>query len=138
MKVFVRRNNVAKFGYELVIDDKVVDITSKTTDGYFRVPVLETTHNIKMLKISTIESNLNENGEYEVLPREARAPRTVTNSQSAPRKTSNFYEYLTDEEKEIYKELEAKAMKRMMIVKAKAEYEKAQAEYERLTAEAQA
>lgn len=131
MKVFVRKNNVAKFGYELVVDGNVIAITSKTTDGYFRVPALESTHNIKMLKISTIESNLDENGEFEVLPREQRTPRTIT---TGPKTTisKSDREYLNDDDKVLYDQLMAKIEKAKAIAKAKAIYEAAQREYQEL------
>lgn len=106
MKVFVRKNNVAKLGYELVIksddgNEQILEITSTdpANDQILKLP--ENPSNRKWLSIKKIGEQL----ELEYKETKVFGPR----SEQTPRK--GIEDWLNDEDKKLYKQLIEKAKK---------------------------
>lgn len=106
MKHIIKVNKNSKYGYDYVtIDDNnvetVKELTSKTTDNYFRISIPE--YNIKMIAIKTIENNLRDD-EYVIEPREACNTNTLS--------IGSWQNYLNDEEKAIIEGIKQKCVER--------------------------
>lgn len=134
MKYLVRRNNSAKYGYELVqLRDDGVEVTtelkSKTTDNYLVLPF--EVMGRKMLSIKAIEAGMQDDV-YEVTQRTS-VRATETKTPKAQETTLQLAQkYLTPEELELYTKLCIKIQNGSMIEKARKAVEAAQAEYNRL------
>ena len=113
-------NSQAKHGFDLITIDETnnetrKELTSKTTDGYFRMQIPE--YNIKMVSLKQINSNLDENGEYVLQPKTER--KTTTKTQTIAK--SSWLDYLDENDRKIINELKAKAEQAMRIEKLKAQ-----------------
>ena len=112
MKNYIIRNTNSKFGYDFVQRDDNgtetlrAEITSKTTDGYFRLPKSITVNGRTLCKISHIgdaeEFNVDSLGEKAVRT----STGTSTKTPKAPKIDLN--EYYTEEEKAQIEKLQAK------------------------------
>lgn len=110
MKNYIIKNVNSKFGYDFVQRDNNgtetfrAEITSKTTDGYFRLPKGITVNGRTLCKISHI-------GDAEEFDMDSLGEKAVKTSTGTPRtKTSkvDLNEYYTDEEKAQIEKLQAK------------------------------
>lgn len=139
MKYFITPNTASKHGYDFIIEDEngertTIELTRITSDGYIHLPQeYHEVLNRKLLKFTDFEGK----GEYEITRREGRSINRsttvgVTTSTKAPKK--NIEEWLTEEEKAIYNDLIAKAMRRAKKAQLEAQIEELKAQL----AEAQA
>lgn len=92
----IRRNINAKHGYEYVTDDnRVIEITSKTTDGFLKLPEIVNGRKLISLKV------LNDCETYDLSTLPTRAPRTKI----------DLTQYYTPEEKAQIEKLQSKINK---------------------------
>lgn len=136
-KFYIISNAASKHRYDFIVnengEEKRIELTKKTTDGYLHIPAeYHDELNMRLIRMAILEG---QDGPIEIERREGRGPSTKTQ----PSKKENGIEmYLTEDELKVWNELKAKAEARAKIAKAKAIAEAAQAEYERMLAEAQA
>lgn len=126
MKYSVRKNSAAKYGYDFVIthDDgheEIKPITSKTTDGYLKLP---DNPMWKMARISLLEET-----EGDLVLTEKR-PTRQTNGTTKP--NGRWLEYVTKDDLKLLEEIKARAEKAMAIAIAKQALADAKAYYEKL------
>jgi predicted RNA-binding protein with RPS1 domain len=111
MRFYVKFNDKCKHNYELfIVDDdnntRTVELTSKTTDGYLRLPEECTkVTNRKMIAIKQLEQS---DGDFELTIKELNEK-----SQKVTKSTTNWQQYLTDDERAIFDELKSKCELRM-------------------------
>lgn len=123
MKNYIIKNINSKFGYDFVQRDDNgtetlrMEITSKTTDGYLRLPKGITVNGRTLCKISHIgdaeEFNMDSLGE--------KAIRTSTGTSTKVTHKIDLTEYYTDEEKTQIAELQAQIDKINEAAKARAQ-----------------
>lgn len=125
MKTYITRNTEAKFGYQIVFDDKAHEILDIVDDGKtLKLP--ENPSNRKYFSIAKVEAA---GGTIELTYKESKTFGPRTNESSTPKtSTKGWTEYLTDEEKAIFDELKAKAEKRAKKAQLKAQIEQWQKE----------
>lgn len=134
MKFFVVKNSVSKFGYDFVVkndDDeieKIIELTSKTTDGYLRIPS-EYHDEIgkKMVRMSILTDD-----EIEIEKGKKIYTENQTQNQSKMTEIDFAKKYLPDDDFQLYMKLKNKIAVMMNIQKKKEAAERAQREYEEL------
>lgn len=115
----IRKNPTTKFGYEMVKDGEIMPITSKTTDGYLKLP--EIVNGRKLISLKEIECNMVD-GEYQIDHLTQRAPKSSTNT--SPKSSNNSWqEFICEEDKEIFFQIMERAKKRQARAKLEAEIE---------------
>jgi ribonuclease HI len=136
-KYYITSNAASKHGYDFIVndngDEKRIELTKKTTDGYLHIPAeYHDELNMRLIRIAILEG---QEGLIEIQRREGRGHSVKSDSSKV---TKGIEAYLNEEELKMWNELKTKAEARMKIAQAKAFAEAAQREYERLLAEAQA
>ena len=134
MKFFVVKNSVSKFGYDFVVkndDDeieKIIELTSKTTDGYLRIPA-EYHDEIgkKMVRMSILTDD-----EIEIEKGKKVYSENQTQNQSKMTEIDFAKKYLPDDDFQLYMKLKNKIAVMMNLQKKKEAAERAQREYEEL------
>lgn len=101
------RNSKSKFGYDFVNDEgKIIEITSKTTDGYLKLP--EIVNGRKLVSLKALESN---DGDYDLSTLSA-TTRTSTKTSGTTRTTTpklNWEDFIDEADLETYKAIKARA-----------------------------
>lgn len=132
MKNYIIKNINSKFGYDFVQRDNKgtetfrAEITSKTTDGYFRLPKGITVNGRTLCKISHI-------GDAEEFDMDSLGEKAVRTSTGTPRTKApkvDLNEYYTDEEKAQIEKLQAKIDKINEAAMARAQKDLKMAELE--------
>lgn len=121
-KYIIRKNVDSKYGYDLVIvseegSETVKELTSKTTDGYLRLP--ENPLGQKMIALKKLETH---NGDYELEKYEGRHTSNKDSSNSSTKKEDFLNALalcLSDEERKTFNELCEKALSRFEVFKKK-------------------
>lgn len=110
MKNYIIKNINSKFGYDFVQRDDNgtetlrVEITSKTTDGYFRLPKGITVNGRTLCKIS----HIGDAEEFDMDSLGEKAVRTSTGTPKTKTPRVDLNEYYTEEEKAQIEKLQAK------------------------------
>lgn len=113
MKNYIIKNINSKFGYDFVQRDNNgtetfrAEITSKTTDGYFRLPKGITVNGRTLCKIS----HVGDAEEFDMDSLGEKAVRTSTGTPKTKTPKVDLNEYYTDEEKAQIEKLQAKIEK---------------------------
>lgn len=105
------KNAKSKFGYDFVNDEgKTIEITSRTTDGYLKLP--EIVNGRKLVSIKALESN---DGDYDLSTLSA-TTRTSTKTSGTTRTTTprlNWEDFIDEADLEMYKAIKARAEVKM-------------------------
>lgn len=105
------KNAKSKFGYDFVNDEgKTIEITSRTTDGYLKLP--EIVNGRKLISIKALESN---DGDYDLSTLSA-TTRTSTKTSGTPKTTTpklNWEDFIDEADLEMYKAIKARAEVKM-------------------------
>lgn len=126
----VRRKEGTKYGYVYVSEEgKEIEITSKTTDGYLRLPKESPWKMVQLKKLEECE------GDFEL------GERTITrgkSNNSTPKISVKSWEnYITDDEKKIIEEIKLRAIAKMNKVKIEAQIAALEAQLAGLEEEAE-
>ena len=132
MKTYITRNPESKFGYQVLFDDKILDVLDIVDDGKtLKLP--ENPSNRKYFSIKKVEES---NGTIELTYKESKTFGPRTNTSTTPKvSTKGWMEYLTDEEKTILDEIKTKAERRAEKAKLLAQIEADKARIEELEAQ---
>lgn len=101
------KNSKSKFGYDFVNDEgKTIEITSKTTDGYLKLP--EIVNGRKLVSIKALESN---DGDYDLSTLSATTRISTKTSGTTKTVTSklNWEDFIDEADLEAYKAIKARA-----------------------------
>lgn len=105
------KNSKSKFGYDFVNDEgKTIEITSKTTDGYLKLP--EIVNGRKLVSIKALEST---DGDYDLSTLSA-TTRTSTKTSGTTRTAApklNWEDFIDEADLEAYKAIKARAEVKM-------------------------
>lgn len=116
MKTIITTNPASQFGYQITFDGQTHDVLGIVDDG----KTLKLPENPSNRKYYAIKKVIEAGGTVELTYKETKVfgPKSESTTKTA---TKGWYEYLTDEEKEIYNELKAKAERRAQMDKIKAQ-----------------
>ena len=133
MRYFVVKNSGSKFGFDFIVKndeneiEKRVEFTSKTTDGYLRIPQ----EYWEILGKKLIRMSILVDDEIEI----EKGKKVEISSINQNHKMSEIdfaKKYLSDEEFELYQKLKKKIAINMELMKKKEAMERAQKEYEEM------
>lgn len=128
------KNSSSKYGYDFITDgNEVIQLTSKTTDNYFRLPIM--VNGRKMVSLAWLNSQDSNEIDLSALPQ--RSTNVGTNSfvGTKPKASTlivDMAKYLDPQDAELFAELLAKATKRQQIEELREAIEKATREIETL------
>lgn len=102
------KNTKSKFGYDFVNDEgKTIEITSKTSDGYLKLP--EIVNGRKLVSIKALESN---DGDYDLSTLSA-TTRMSTKTSGTTTTRLNWEDFIEEADLETYKAIKARAEVKM-------------------------
>lgn len=102
------KNTKSKFGYDFVNDEgKTIEITSKTSDGYLKLP--EIVNGRKLVSIKALESN---DGDYDLSTLSATTRMSTKTSGTATTRL-NWEDFIEEADLETYKAIKARAEVKM-------------------------
>ena len=130
MKTYITTNPDAKFGYEIVFDDKAHDIVDIVDDG----KTLKLPENPSNRKYYSIKKVIEAGGTVELTYKETKTlgPKATGTTTKSP--TMKWYDFLTDEEKIIISDIQTKAERRAEKARLLAQIEADKARLEELEA----
>lgn len=128
------KNSNSKYGYDFITDDnEVIQLTSKTTDNYFKLPVM--VNGRKMISLTWLNSQDSNEIDLSTLPQRNTNVSTndfIGTKPKASRVIVDIAKYLDPQDAELFGELLAKATKRQQIEELRQAIEKATQEIEML------
>lgn len=128
------KNSNSKYGYDFITDDnEVIQLTSKTTDNYFKLPVM--VNGRKMISLAWLNSQDSNEIDLSALPQRNRNVSTNDFVGTKPKPSGvivDIAKYLDPQDAEVFGELLAKATKRQQIEELREAIEKATHEIETL------